>query len=188
LFFPAQIIIFACGHAASEQNSNPPEILVEARHLEQVENPGEIDRWRKVIDAQEVRAIGDAVTTYYRCTGCYSMVGDAINTTVPLKDAGNEHSGVIQAPVSYTVCRAYGKDQSLNCNGTLTGSYRTADDKNSGGHDGLHWYIVVPKPGVGHGRCWVDATIVVEFLYASPGNREKHNCGKTGTIAFHYGK
>jgi hypothetical protein len=105
-----------------------------------------------------------------------------------LSNAGNEHKGVIQAPVGYTVCRAYAKNPSVNCNGTLTGSYRTADDPGSGGYDGLHYYIVVPTPGIGAGRCWVDATIVVEFLRATPGNRSRHNCDQSGTIAFHYGK
>jgi hypothetical protein len=164
------------------------EILVDAIHLDQVENPAELDRWRKVLDTQEVRAIGDAVSTYYGCVGCYSMVGNVINTIKPLSNAGNEHKGVIQAPVGYTVCRAYAQNPSVNCNGTLTGSYRTADDPASGNYDGLHYYIVVPTPGIGAGRCWVDATVVVEFLRATPGNRSRHNCAASGTIAFHYGK
>jgi hypothetical protein len=81
-------------------------------------------------------------------------------------------------------------DPSLTCNvGTLTGSYRTADDPDSANYDGLHWYIVVPKPaGIGAGGCWVEATIVVEFIRATPGNRARRKCPASGTIAFHHGK
>jgi hypothetical protein len=173
--------------AAHPANAQSP-LLVDARHLDQVENPSELDRWRKVLDTQEVRAIGDAITTYYGCVGCYSMVGDGINEIVPLPSGGEEHKGVIQAPVGYTVCRAYVKDPSVNCDGTFTGSYRTADDPNSANLDGLHYYIVVPTPAIGAGRCWVDGTVVVEFALASPGNRERLKCAASGTIAFHYGK
>jgi hypothetical protein len=177
-------------HATCPANAQTPgtEILITARHLDQVENPSEVDRWRKVIDDQEVRVIGDAVTTYYGCVGCYSMVGDAINNIVPFGANGQEHKGVIQAPVGYTVCRAYVKNPSVNCNGTFNGSYRTADDPNSARYDGLHWYMVVPTPGIGGGRCWSEGTIVVEFIKASPGNREKRQCHKSGEVAFQYGK
>jgi hypothetical protein len=171
-------IIF--GQPVKAQDSQ--EILVDARHLDKVENPSEIGRWQKVLSTPEVQAIGDAVTTAYGCVGCYSMVATGVNTVVPLSNAGNDHKGVIQAPVGYTVCRAYAKDPSLNCDGTLTGSYRTADDPGSGGYDGLHWYIVVPTPGIGKGSCWVEATIVVEFLRATPGNRSRHNCAPSGTM------
>jgi len=185
LAISAVALLSQTAHPASAQS---PEILVDARHLDQVENPSELDRWRKVVDSQEVRAIGDAITTYYGCAGCYSMVGDGINTIVPLPSSGEEHKGVIQAPVGYTVCRAYVQNPSVNCNGTFTGSYRTADDPNSAHLDGLHYYIVVPKPAIGAGRCWVDGTVVVEFALASPGNREKLKCHASGTVAFHYGK
>jgi hypothetical protein len=116
------------------------------------------------------------------------MVGDGINKIVPLPSSGESHNGVIQAPVGYIVCRAYVKDPSVNCNGTFTGCFRTAVDKDSAHLDGLHWGMVVPKPGIGAGRCWVDGTVVVEFIKASPGNRAKMKCHATGEVAFHYGK
>ena len=88
---------------------------------------------------------------------------------------------MIQAPAGYTVCHAAAKDPSLTCSGTLTGSYRTADDPNSAHYDGLHWYMVVPKPsGIGAGGCWVEATIVVEFIRATPGNRARRKCPASG--------
>jgi hypothetical protein len=119
-------------------NTQPPQIYVNALHLDHVENPSELDRWRKqVLDTKETRAIGDTITSYYGCTGCYSMVGNALNKVAPLPSGGIEHKGVIQAPPGYTVCRAYAKSPSVNCNGTLTGSYRTADDPVSAHLDGL---------------------------------------------------
>ena len=118
------------------------------------------------------------------------MVGNTINHISPNNQGSEEHHGVIQAPVGYTVCRAYlVEPTSVTCNGTLTGGYRTADDPNSGRMDGLHWYMVVPHPaGIGPGRCWVDAGIRVEFLRATPGNRQRRNCGASGDVAFHMGK
>ena len=164
------------------------EILVDVRRLDRVENPSEFERWRRVLDTQEARYVGDAVTSYFGCVGCYSLVGDGLNRIVPLQSSGEEHRGVIQAPIGYTVCRAYVRSPSVNCNGTFTGSYRTADDPNSAMLDGLHFYIVVPKPRIGAGRCWVNGTVVVEFVRATPGNRQRRNCASSGSVAFHYGK
>ena len=73
--FPLMALIFVSGQSVNAQNADSSEILVDAIHLDQVENPAELDRWRKIVDTQEVRAIGDAVTSYYGCVGCYSMVG-----------------------------------------------------------------------------------------------------------------
>lgn len=165
-----------------------PKILVAAQHLDQVENPSEIQRWRKVVDSREARAIGDAVTSYYGCVGCYSMVGNVINKISPIPTGSEEHKGAIQSPSGFTICRAYVKDPSVNCNGTFTGTYRTADDPNSGKIDGLHWYIVVPKPAIAAGRCWVDGTVVVEFVKATANNRKHMKCHQSGQMAFHYGK
>ena len=141
-----------------------------------------------VLDTQETRMIGDAVTAYYGCVGCATLMSESMRKIVPLPAGGNEHKGVIQAPVGYTVCHAYVKDPSVNCNGTFTGSYRTADDPNSARLDGLHWYMVVPRPGPGQGRCWVEGTVVVEFVKATPNNPLRARCGKSGETAFHYGK
>lgn len=180
------LLLFAIMLVPQPASAQGTDILVDARRLNKVENPSELDRWRKVIDAREARLIGDAITSYYGCVGCYSRVGDAINTIVPLPAGGEEHKGVVQAPVGYTVCRAYVKNPSVTCNGTFTGSYRTANDPNSANLDGLHWYMVVPKPKPGKGRCWVDGTVVVEFVKAEI--RSKMKCRSTGEIAFHYGK
>jgi hypothetical protein len=67
------------GFGASGFPAAAQEVKVAAFDLSQVENPSEIDRWRVVVDSSTVRAVGDAITSYYGCVGCYSMVGDTIN-------------------------------------------------------------------------------------------------------------
>jgi hypothetical protein len=175
--------------STNAQDKDPKDTLIFAAHLDKYKAPNAIESWRRLLDAKETRAVGDAITTFFDCPGCYSMVGDGINAVVPFSAEGNEYKGVVQAPAGYTVCHAVAKDPSLTCNGTLTGSYRTADDPKSAHYDGLHWYMVVAKPsGIGAGGCWVEATIVVEFIRATPGNRQRRKCPASGTIAFHYGK
>lgn len=170
--------------------ANAQEVLVTAENLDHVENPSDLERVWKVVDTSQAKLIGDAIATYYGCPGCvtasFKFIDDA--HVIHFGDSGIEHRGAIQAPVGYTVCRAYVMNPSVNCNGTFTGYYCTADDPHCAHIDGLHWYIVVPQPGIGQGRCWVDGTVVVEFLQATPGNRVQHNCGQPNTVAFHYGK
>ena len=168
-------------YSANARNKDPQETLIFAAHLDKYKAPNAVESWRKLLDAKETRAVGNAITSFFDCPGCYSMVGDGINAVVPFPPNGDDFRGVIQAPAGYTVCHAAAKDPSLTCSGTLTGSYRTADDPNSAHYDGLHWYMVVPKPsGIGAGGCWVEATIVVEFIRATPGNRARRKCPASG--------
>jgi hypothetical protein len=167
------------------------DVLVVAKHIDQVENPRELEKlWKEVINTPVAKTVADAVVSLYTgCVGCTTVAINFINTNVVhFRDAGEEHVGAIQAPVGYTVCRAYVMSPSVNCNGTFTGSYRRADDPASGKIDGLHYYIVVPRPAAFGGRCWVEGTIVVTFINARADNPLWPKCAKSGEIAFHYGK
>jgi hypothetical protein len=171
-------------------NASAQDVLVQAVNLDHVNNPGDFARWwHDVEDTTIVRSIGEAVASYYGCVGCVTALHNGVNNLLHFNLNGpQDFSGAIRSPEGYTVCHAYVMNPSVNCNGTFTGSYRTADDPHSANIDGLHWYIVVPRPRVGAGRCWVNGTVVVSFVRATPDNPERSKCGKTGTIAFHYGK
>lgn len=176
--------------ATVPSGANAQEVLVVAKNLDTVNNPAELERVWRVIDTDQVKLVGDAIAAYYGCPGCVSASFAFIDNANVLhfSDAGEDHKGAIQAPVGYTICRAYVLSPSVNCGGTFTGYYCTADHPNCAHIDGLHWYMVVPRPGVGQGRCWANGTVVVEFLNATPGNRAQHNCGQPFTVAFHYGR
>jgi hypothetical protein len=171
--------------AALTEPALAQETLVVAKNIDHVEQPNLLQQLWKTVDSDQAKAIL-ATLGWSEVLGGVELL-DQVNV-IHFSDSGIDLSGAIQAPVSYTVCHAYIKDPSVNCNGTLTGSYRTADDPHSAKIDGLHYYIVVPKPAAFAGRCWVNGTIIVTFIKADPGARSKFNCGQTGTIAFHYGK
>jgi hypothetical protein len=125
----ANILIAIVGSALASYSANardkkPKDTLIFAAHLDKYKAPNAVESWRKLLDAKETRAVGNAITSFYDCPGCYSMVGDGINAVVPFPPNGDDFKGVIQAPAGYTVCHAAAKDPSLTCNGTLTGSYR----------------------------------------------------------------
>lgn len=179
---------------ASVTETNPPtlaqekNVLFVAQRLNKVENPAEIDRWwTSVINTDEGKLVADLVATYFGYPGGGTAAIEGIDAIVgPGRNAGNEHWGTIQAPVGYSVCTAFVKDASLNCNGTFTGALHEAT-RASNNIDGLHWYMVVPRPGIGQGRCWVDGTVVVTFVLAS--KKSQFQCqAMNGGIAFHYGK
>ncbi|MER8977195.1 MULTISPECIES: hypothetical protein [unclassified Mesorhizobium] len=166
------------------------DILAVAERLNKVENPSEIDRWwTSVINTDEGKFVLDIVATYFGYPGGGTAVVEGIDAIVgPHRDEGNQHWGTIQAPVGYTVCTAFVRDPSLNCNGTFSGTLRTADHPDSGRIDGLHWYMVVPRPHeVGGGRCWVDGTVVVTFVRAE--KKPQFQCHPVnGAREFAYGK
>jgi hypothetical protein len=183
------LLVAAALLAGGFKSASAQDILVEARNLDHVNNPAELERWwTDVEDTTVVKAIGEAVASYYGCRGCVTAFHNAVNNVVHFSNGPQDFSGAIQSPNGYTVCRAYVMNPSVNCNGTFTGSYRTAKDPHSGGIDGLHWYMVVPRPGLFAGRCWANGTVVVEFARASLPNPAVAKCGETGTIAFHYGR
>ena len=163
-----------------------PDILIEARNLHHANNPAALERWWQ--DVEDTAGIGEAVASAYGCVGCVTAFYKAVNNVVHFSNGPQDFSGAIQSPVGYTICRANVMNPSVNCNGTFTGSYRTADDPNSASIDGLHWYIVVPPPGLFQDACWANGTVVVEFARATPDNPARSKCGKSGTVAFHYGK
>lgn len=174
-----------CATAIAQQS----KMLASVYDLNIVESPSEFDRWwREIINTPEGKAALDAVAAYFGCEGCGTAFVEGVNAVRQQRDEGNEHKGWIQAPVGYTICRAWVVDPSVNCNGTFTGSYRRADDPASGGIDGLHYYMVVPTPRIGAGRCWVDGDVNVTFALAQSENEYLSKCGQSGEIAFHYGK
>jgi hypothetical protein len=143
------------------------DIVIVAKRLEQVENPAVLENFCKNLDTAQGKKVADTLTTYfYNCKDCGTKAIENVDADVGhTKDTDIEHSGYIQSPVNYTVCHAYAEDTSVSCNGTFTGSYRTADDRGSqtsnGRIDGLHWYIVVPKPaGLFPGGCSVKGTVL----------------------------
>jgi hypothetical protein len=175
------------------QNGPTKDVVVVAQDLSRVENPSEIERWwTSVFNTQEGKAILDGVALYFGYPGGGTAAIEGINAiTGPKKDAGNEHWGTIQAPKDYTVCIAKVHNPSLNCNGTFTGVLRTADHRDSGGIDGLHWYMVVPQPGLGGGKCWANGAVEVTFVRASKKAQFGDKCHPVNTntpAEFHYGK
>lgn len=167
------------------------DVLMTAQRLNKVENPSEIARWwTSVINTKEGKAIADMLATSFGYPRGGAAAIEGIAAIVgPGRNAGNEHWGTIQAPVGYTACTAFVREPSVNCNGTFTGVLRTADHSQSGGIDGLHWYMVVPRPNIGAGRCWVDGIVVVTFVRAS--KKADFKCqtpNVTSSPAFHYGK
>jgi hypothetical protein len=157
-----------------------PKLIVTQKHLDKVESP-DAKYWIDII-----KVAGSAIATAYGYPEAAVAIQDIPSRNS--KDQGNEHWGHIQAPVGYTTCDAYVVDPSLTCNSTFTGVIRTADHPGSGGIDGLHWYIVVPKPsGAFPGRCWVDGYVVVIFADASQGRPSSCKAANNGPT-FHYGK
>jgi len=165
--------------------------LVDAKQINQVENSRELELlWTQVINTPLAKTIADAVVTFYTgCAGCTTTGINFINANiVHFNDDGETHVAAMQAPVGYTICHAYVMDPSVNCDGTFTGTYRKATDPASAHIDGLHYYLVVPKPAAFAGRCWVNGTIVATFVYAGSENPQLATCGQSGAVAFHYGK
>ena len=151
--------------SSNAQAADRPKIVSTQKHLSHVESP-DGKYWIDV-----VKVVASAIATYYG----YPEAAVAIENipSVNSRNQGIEHWGYIQAPVGYTTCRSYVVEPSLTCDATFTGVIRTADHPDSGKIDGLHWYIVVPKPaGAFPGRCWVDGYVVVEFSDASKGRPE----------------
>jgi hypothetical protein len=112
-------------------------------------------------------------------------------TVVHFSDTDIEHKGAIKAPTGYTICHADVKMPSVTCNGTFGSYYRTVEDQNSEGIDGLHYFLVLPEKSLKAaqplpGKCFVDATIVATFVIKGAGARFK--CGSTATLAFQSGK
>lgn len=189
-----------------------PEFLVDVRRLNKVENPTDISVWvgyngncqpgsPRCAPNDESRNsviwISDRPATEFATT----PIGP-VNSNIYVEKDGNSYRGWIQAPVDYTVCKAAvnqfdgnrpadsfrgGYGPSLNCGNTFNASYRTADDPESAKIDGLHFYMVVNKPKLFGGRCWVDGVVTVTFVRASSKNKYDF-CRKSGEIAWTYGK
>ena len=185
-FILASITGLAVSAALALNTAHAQDILVSAYHLDMIENPSEPARWWKQINPQDGEAILNTIATDYGYPGGGTTVINTVNAVIGHSDHGEDHKGWFQSPVGYTVCSAYVQNPSVNCNGTFAGSYRSADDPNSGGIDGLHYYIVVPVPNIGGGRCWAEGTVVITFVNAI--KKPQFPCHRSGEIAFHYGR
>lgn len=167
------------------------KVLYSTYRLNIVENPGEFSRWwNNVIDTQEGRAAANTVAAFFDCIGCGTAIIEGVNSLniVEQRHEGNEHVGYLQSPSGYRLCKSWVVDPSLNCNGTFTGRYRSAADPGGGHVDGLHYYLVVPAPREGGGRCWVDGLVNMAFIEDKPDNPLAADCLQSVSIAFHYGK
>jgi hypothetical protein len=97
LLWLAPLVMFAAGSATAQQE----KVLVLAKHIDQVENPRELEKlWKEVVNTPIVKAISDAVVTFYTgCAGCTTVAIDFINANVVhFRDTGEEHLGAIKAP------------------------------------------------------------------------------------------
>lgn len=175
------------------------DFQVDVRRLDQVENPSELQRWGHIADTPEGKALIAIGLSYFGVPPAYAATAATAITAAMgnFPASGTSHVGYIQAPVGYTVCHAEvhqwdpnkpdhigGYGPSLNCGNTFNATYRTADDPHSANIDGLHWYMVVNRPGIGAGSCWVDGMVSVFFVkYEKKGN---YNCAHSGDVAWTY--
>jgi hypothetical protein len=193
---------------AGTPTSKTPAVVAATYHMDTVENPSEGSRWWKLIDTPQGAAVLNAGGAALGLPGAGTAalkIGDKIpgiggNSAVTdirnvglnavsitnVRDAGEEHTGAFRAPQGYSVCNAICGSPSVNCNGTLAGSLRTKDDPASGGFDAFWYYVVVPKPGIGAGKCWAECNpLRVTFVRYDLRASFAGTCGKTGSVPFY---
>ena len=169
--------------------SRAQNTLVLAKNIDHVEHFSLLEQLWKSIDQKKVERILASLKWPELKDPTLRIIDNA--AVVHFSDTDVEHKGAIKAPIGYTVCHADVKAPIVTCNGTFGGYYRTAEDQNSEGIDGLHYFLVVPQESLEAvkplpGKCFVDATIIVTFVVKGLTTRFK--CNSTGTLAFKQGK
>jgi hypothetical protein len=187
----AATLILAGGTALTSYSeiSCAQSTLVLVKNIDHVEHFSLLEKLWKSIDPKKAGGILASLKWPELKDPSIRIIDEA--TIVHFSDTDIEHKGAIKAPAGYTVCHAEVKTPIVTCNGTFGGYYRTAEDKNSEGIDGIHYFLVVPEESLKTakplpGKCFVDATIIMTFVIKGVSTR--FNCNSTGILAFQYGK
>jgi hypothetical protein len=91
------------------------------------------------------------------------------------KQEGEEHHGIIRAPVGYEICKAKADWKNASITGEVTFNTRIVRTPND---NGLGYYAVVPK-NRSSGQ-WVETMLYLEFVPA--GKTGQYGCWATDTI------
>jgi hypothetical protein len=187
----AAAVILAVGTALTSypKISRAQSTLVLVKNLDHIEHFILLEKLWKPVDLKKTGGILASLKWPELKDPSIRIIDGA--TVVHFSDTDIEHKGAIMAPTGYTICHADVKMPSVTCNGTFGSYYRTVQDQNSEGVDGLHYFLVVPETSLKAaqplpGKCFVDAIIVVTFVVKGTNNR--FNCSSTGTLAFQSGK
>jgi hypothetical protein len=127
-------------------------------------------------DYQEGQAITKVVAAYYGIPD-YVVNFSTENVWKPQlqhKDEGNEHHGILRAPVGYEICYVERKSEvSISGRSSLTVSIWRNDQNH-----GLGWYADVPEAERFKGGEYVNVLYTVSFVKAEPAvwNKYKDKC------------